>query len=483
MKSLVLLNHLSMSPPIAELHAGVANELRDKGNQVILSACDGSFLPCDHNQVSSKARCLLCKRTAVSISKELQLPIVWINESKFNINGNKLAVDHDTSSRIKLGVQSTIASLTRSPDEKYLNKFWTTYGEKLTNTSVSLYQSLLKIIDIESIEEIYMFNGRFAFASAALSAALESGIDYYVYDQERTKTSFRMFHNTSLHDMSENCKRAINYYNSNPERAEEVSLKLIRQKRNNQKTYEQSYTTKQKSGMLKLYLKNNNINNYISIFPSSDDEYKYLSASWKMDIVDQLESIANIANNNQSITFLVRMHPNMNGMPKKAINDYYNLGLKYQNIHIISPRNKISTYEVLDMSDMVIVFCSTIGVESAYVGKNTIGIGPNPFLDLNIFPIYRNSDDIKLDNFLPPKPDKKSSIIWLNYLSEYSDKNRYLSWNGKKILYKNRNFNKGFFGYLLAMPSRIYLEIILGRVLITVNDKIKKIFGLMNNNE
>ena len=72
---------------------------------------------------------------------------------------------------------------------------------------------------------------------------------------------------------------------------------------------------------------------------------KYLSASWKYDTLDQLESIANLANNNQSTTLLVRMHPNMHSMPIKVRNDYYNLGLKYQNVHIIGPRNKISTYD------------------------------------------------------------------------------------------------------------------------------------------
>ena len=44
MKALVLLNHLSMSPPIAELHAGVANELSDEGHDVTLAACDGAII-------------------------------------------------------------------------------------------------------------------------------------------------------------------------------------------------------------------------------------------------------------------------------------------------------------------------------------------------------------------------------------------------------------------------------------------------------
>jgi len=464
-----------MSPPIAELHAGVASVLCDEGDNVILVACNGSFLPCDQNPLSSKATCLLCKKNAKILSKELNLPLLWLN--KQSLSADYKCIDDNVNTNITIGAQSTIASITRSPDEKYLNKFWNRYKCNLINTSTVLYLLLLEVITSESIEKIYLFNGRFAFAASALSAAKKCNIDYCVYDQEKD-TSFRMFHNTSLHDMVENCSRAVKYYHSNTKRAQDVALRFVKKKRGGEKTYEKSYTEKQKTGTLELYLKNNDIGQFISIFPSSDDEYKYLSVAWGMEMVDQLESIATIAKNNPFIKLLVRMHPNMIGMPKQARDDYYTLGEKYKNIYVINPNDEISSYEVLDMSELVIVFCSTIGVESSYVGKKTIGIGPNPYLDLNIFPVYSNASDLNLGNCAISLPNKRSSIIWLNYLYTYSDKNKYLSWSGNNILYKNKNFHSGLFLYMLGLPSKIYLHLVLGKLFDTMYTKLMDAFPL-----
>ena len=470
MKALVLLNHLSMSPPIAELHAGVANELSDEGHDVTLAACDGSFLPCDHNPLSSNMICLSCKKTANNLSKELNIPILWLTKSDFGVDTDEL------NKNLEIGVNSTIASITRSPDEKYLSDFWRKYKINLMNSSIEIYHSLLRVLNIEAFDEIYLFNGRFAFSAAALLAAKKSGIDYSVYDQEKN-SSFRIFHNTLLHDMEANCKRAENYYNENPILANEIALEFIKKKRCGEETYEKSFTSSQKSGDLDVYMQNNNIKEFVSIFPSSDDEYKYLAGAWKMKIVDQLESISTIAKNNPLNTFLVRMHPNMSGMPDKAKDDYYALE-RYGNIFVIPPASKISSYEVLDRSDVVIVFCSTIGVGASFVGKKTLGIGPNPYLSLDIFPVYSDPKKMQLNNVVKYYTNKVSAITWIYYLYTYSNENKYLSWRDGEILYKGRNFKKGIFLYVLILPSRIYVEILKGGLLKVLYGKLASFFNL-----
>ena len=63
----------------------------------------------------------------------------------------------------------------------------------------------------------------------------------------------------------------------------------------------------------------------ISVFVSSDDEYRFIGSDWsKYTILDQVESIRELINSKLSdkFDFVIKMHPNQKSIHKSTMNKY-----------------------------------------------------------------------------------------------------------------------------------------------------------------
>ncbi len=115
----------------------------------------------------------------------------------------------------------------------------------------------------------------------------------------------------------------------------------------------------------------------ISIFGNvSWDTSQYISNSTFDSMFAWLDSLTKVLDEYPNHKFIFRAHPGENRNLKKT---YYGLGEwfeenikeKYDNAICIVANNKTDSYKIINSSDLVLVYNSTIGMESAMLGKKT----------------------------------------------------------------------------------------------------------------
>jgi len=214
-------------------------------------------------------------------------------------------------------------------------------------------------------------------------------------------------------------------------------------------------------------------NKLISVFTSSDDEYRFIGIDWEeYGIVDQIESIKKLAGElNNEYTLVVKMHPNQKSMHQSVLDKYKAIE---NDVLIIWPEDKTDTYELIKQSYLVINFCSSIGIEANYLRKPVVQIGASRTIKLPSVNYVKNAQQaIKM---IEEKSFKlmplRSSIIYFTYLMKSNFKLE--SYNYVKdgdVKYGQVSLKAPFIYRLMAVPSKFIFNYEKG-------NKIFKDFGL-----
>jgi len=136
---------------------------------------------------------------------------------------------------------------------------------------------------------------------------------------------------------------------------------------------------------------------YASIFTSSIDEYfsnlEFDHRGWG----SQERAINKVASrlNEEGYEVVVRLHPNL------ANKSWVDIVTTFERIRkikaeIILPWDEFSSYNLIEESDLVITWGSTIGLEALYLGKRVIYLGPTIYESILS---ESNLNDIDLDRF------------------------------------------------------------------------------------
>ena len=86
----------------------------------------------------------------------------------------------------------------------------------------------------------------------------------------------------------------------------------------------------------------------------------------------------------RNFCFYLRMHPNLSQLDNPFVNDLLELADKFDNIIVIAPAEKISSYSLMNAADKVISFGSTMGVEANYWGKPSILLSASEYYNLGV---------------------------------------------------------------------------------------------------
>jgi len=124
-------------------------------------------------------------------------------------------------------------------------------------------------------------------------------------------------------------------------------------------------------------------NRKITFFLSSQDECAALGRQWQSTFPPDVEVIRQACLRYPDVFFCVRFHPHQAKMPGDVESPFESLQ-DLDNLCIYGPHSVINTYELIDWSDCVVTFASTVGVESCWVGKPVIQLGPSFFDQLGV---------------------------------------------------------------------------------------------------
>tara|TARA_B100001109_G_scaffold255543_1_gene259149 strand:+ start:11938 stop:13533 length:1596 start_codon:yes stop_codon:yes gene_type:complete len=115
----------------------------------------------------------------------------------------------------------------------------------------------------------------------------------------------------------------------------------------------------------------------VSVFGNvSWDTSQYISNTIFLSMFDWLESLKELIKSNPDYLFIFRAHPGENRRLKKT---FYGMGQwlednniqDFENAIIVNSDDKIDSYEIINKSNLVLVYNSTIGIESTMMGKKS----------------------------------------------------------------------------------------------------------------
>lgn len=419
MKNGLFLNMVALYP-VAELHYAQRNHLDQNS---VIYRCDGALRYCHVNPFGRRAICKYCVSRSNDVINKIGIRAVTIQATP-----SKTSIGNIAIARIENAVMSSIASITRSSDRNELNKTWTRVYVNLLESSKSVYQFFEQEFS-KDLDTLFMFNGRFAWDGSARAAAILGSGGYFVYDLKKT-TSYYEFLNVSLHSTVENHRRALSFYAKNPIKAREVAEEFIDSKTKGIPTYEKSYTELQQKNKINVELHPDK--KVIAVFPSSDDEYRFLSGEWGAPVIESQvreiwEFVANL--DNKLFQVVVRMHPNMKGLAKNTLDSYRRIGDVFEDVYILPPEDPTSTYTLIERSWVTVCFCSTVATEANYMRKRVVNIGGSPYFKLPVALYVKSGKDAAQvigSGKVGLKPSR-ASIIWFYYLWRYSDYNPHIT--------------------------------------------------------
>ena len=392
------------TPPIEiiEDYTRIFSELIEhhilKNDQIIIVNCKGSsgLNKCIANYRGDRSKCYKCKTGLTYILKKysIQNNIEFLSYSDEYISTKRFCFQNYEDLRridyggINIGNAAHSCAITTFRDHKYnINKRKNFIIESLKN-SVKTINVLEKI----KPNHVYSFNGRVSYYNTIVKYAEFSKIEYSIFEISANKNNYIKIDNQPLHSvksytsqieyvwerskipLKEKKIQAEDFFNLNSGRAKNSDYQITifsKDKATKNKKFEKIKTSGKK---------------IISIFNASRNEFECVEG-WNDQVFydddeNLIDRICKYFVKNKELLFVLRVHPNL-----KFLKNTQNKNIKKlnsnKNLLIIYPNEEISSYELMRLSETIITFGSTIGVEATYMGKKSISIGDSLYKELN----------------------------------------------------------------------------------------------------
>ena len=147
-----------------------------------------------------------------------------------------------------------------------------------------------------------------------------------------------------------------------------------------------------------LKKKYESFNSNVIVFLNVPFDTSQVKASYLFDDIYQwIDELILFAEKNTDIHFIFRSHPDEIRSDKRIYektSDYILQNTKKdKNISIIDAADDTSSYKLINSSDLVLTYNSTIGLESAIMNKKTMSAGYSHFSRLDYFKLYQDKEE------------------------------------------------------------------------------------------
>ncbi len=332
------------------------------------------------------------------------------------------------------------------------------------NNGIELYLEAKKFINEKKIELVYVWNGRRSTDGPIVYAAKNNNIKFNTYITGGNSKSYVVQPTTTTHDLIYNKKRSEDFYNKYYLN-QKTKLFYIDQakgffnymRHGGEKVWGYPYYKDLFNDKINIK-KRKNDKKIFTIYTSSYYEFFALGKDFRVkknQDINHYKNILQILNCENIIDqydVRVRWHPNLITAGKEElekINSIIN-STKDKVIHY-PPENKVNSYKLLEKSDLIMSFGSTIGIEATFYNKPSILWGVAYYEDTGgVYDINSlNELENLLRNELKPKPYEKSLKFAFHekmkgeyiYKHVYFDKNLRYYFQGKRV-YKLNFYEK-----------------------------------------
>ena len=349
-----------------------AKELQDAGNQVAVTYCNATAGTCAVNYGGNPIACMICKNRVKKTAKALGLDTIPLSVNG-SVDDRLPEIPYSEKRALMEGVQSGVISTFRTlPKESRSNSMIAAIKRRYFRNASQLLKSMKAVVRELQPDRIEVFNGRHACSKFSIIAATSAGIPFTTF--EVTARQFPMIcPGYTVHDRHRVQERILSHP-ADFEVAERYYLRN-RQPRDNKyaKKHRTPFVPPDTSGYRKR----------ISVFLSSQDEFESLGKEWVSPFLNYGPIVEKACRENPDIMFLIRFHPNQADMAGDVLTPF-NAVSTLPNARIFSPTDTVNSYALMEWSDTVVTFGSTITVEACWAGKAAIMLGPSFFDELDI---------------------------------------------------------------------------------------------------
>ena len=428
-----------LSPPLTEsfeLTLARALDLKRQAVPLCLLYCNGTTKGCVVNPFKFSMICSHCKSVLNRALNEnfndvVALPIDNFDPGVDNdldaINGLKI-----WKAKLWQGVVSTIMTFYRidinieSKEQGSCRLLFSTMAKNFDAYSNYVYLCLSKYLSTNNPARIEFFNGRIVPGIAAMSAAVQQGVNFTVIEVSGFGYPIFLAHNHSVHDLSYLKTRLKNYISDNRFDAE-LGVRFFENRRSGMATDGPSFLGRQKPGYVSCPpgLK------IIAIFLSSPDEFEISGDQWFTLASKAPASFVIKLRQKLSDEYLVvvRMHPNQDGDKTGKTKQIMDQLSDVRGLLLIKPKDRQSTYELIDVCSCVLSFGSTVGLEATYWGKVSLLAGRAPWEDTGVAYVVKSpTEAVELIKSKPAPCSKKQAVMVGSYFMDRKDTSESLSW-------------------------------------------------------
>ena len=255
----------------------------------------------------------------------------------------------------------------------------------LIQSYLIVYSSTKNHISKNSIEIVYVYNGRFLHERAVRDAALSLNLKCLLFETLRERFQIR---EKGFHDRINNQKIMIDIW-------EESKLDL------HEKIILGSNWFEGIHGKKNMFDTGSNNNfsakkDFFVYYCSSDEEMVGFWDSWTEPLGNQYECILkliDIFSSQDDYQLLIKLHPSLNTKPLSVIKKMVSIPTK-NNSMLITHEMNFSTYDLLNKSIGTLTIGSTIGVESAFYNKPVLLLADAKYDELNLADKAKTWDDV-----------------------------------------------------------------------------------------
>jgi hypothetical protein len=452
----------------------IAQRHLDDGDEVTMLGCDGAITCCDANPLGVRKTCIDCIDNRYAglelLSSNIKLyklgDYLSQNDRK---QAERIAAEIDGPENARnlsfqdtdlgWGALSSTVSRFRDPDCKSNESLI-----QLRKFGVSALRSFLattKFLDCQKkFDSVYIFNGRFASTRGAYRAAQHNGVPtIYLHERGSSVKKFQLYKNDFPHSRTLLKQEAEKLWNQ--EELEAVKLSKAKEFYENRRfgkpTSWKPFTELQQAGSLPESWNPEKKN--IAIFNSSEDEFAAIGKEWLHLIYPKQSTgisriVKDLCSSNPDVHIYLRIHPNL--MKVKNSDLSFLLELKHPQLTTILPDSPVCSYALLDHSDTVLTFGSTMGAEATFWRKPSVLASHAFYQDFDVAYRPQSHQEVLdlLKSDLLPKPIV-GAVKYGYYMNCFGMEYKY--WNAKTFLsgeFKNERITPEFANPLLKMLLR-----------------------------
>lgn len=429
-----------------------------KGEQITLIYCNKIISSCSLNPNSNF---FLCKACCSNFSRIFSK---FLNNKNILITDLKNYLDLNINYPIELDTANTLSQFQDIYfDNKIFDVGWSVVSSHVSRTrdisnnisvkhvknlrenvksSINIYLLFNKYIADTKPEKIIIFNGRLFETRPVLRICQKLGVYCSVIEiSGQSGINWVEYKNSLPHNLQKYSKKLEDHWesNSSTKDRDKIGHDFYHLRRNGKATNDRSHIDIQNINQLPENFDKSK--NNIVIFNSSEDEIFSIGPSWRKKFKSQYDAVVYISNLlilDDKYFIYLRMHPNLRNIKSDFIKELLALD-SLDNVEVIPPTSTICSYSLLDASNSIITFGSTIGIEATYWGKPSLTLSDCFYSGINGAYSVFNMDIMKfiLSKNLP-EINKESALMYGYY--QLTIGRKFKLWNNN--LFKGKRLPK-----------------------------------------